>query len=245
MATPLINTLPATTYMFTDVGSGSQPVAVSRFDFGSPTGVAQPDRVYYSLTDLLAGHSLNSVPVLTLRVKPTDVVGSWLASTEGMLLEPDASPPGTYARALDELKENLGVTLTYIARCLALQRSAIYRWYEGRHPHAANRSRLETLREFASAWRAAKLPSLRNYWETPVPGTAATLGQLLSSDALDITALRGAIDSLIAGTRAMPPKAPRLGFPGRKRDQQKDRARLSVLIPPTSHEDDENGGTDL
>lgn len=240
MATPLINTLPATTYMFTDDGSGSQGVAALRFNLGSPTGVAQPGRVYYSLTDFLTGHSSNSAPVLTLREKPIDLVGSWLASTEDMLLEPDNKPPGTYARALDELKANLGVTLTYIARCLALQRSAIYRWYEGRHPHAANRSRLETVREFASAWRAAKLPSLRIYWDTSVPGTTATLGQLLSSNALDITALRRAIDSLVSGTGTMSPKAPRLGFPGRKRDRQKDRERLSVLIPPTSHEDDEN-----
>src|SRR5882762_7663770 len=151
MATPLINTLPTTTYMFSDDGSGSQGVAVLRFNLGSPTGVAQTGRVYYSLTDLLTGHSPNSAPMLALRQKSIDLVGSWLASTEDMLLEADNKPPGTYARALDELKENLDVTLTYIARCLALQRSAIYRWYEGRLPHAANRSRLETVREFASA----------------------------------------------------------------------------------------------
>jgi hypothetical protein len=241
MATPLINTLPAATYMFTDNGSGSQAIAVLRCNLGAPTGVAQPGRVYYSLTDLLTGHSSNSAPVLTLRQKPVDLVGSWLASTADMLLETDSRPPGAYARALDELKADLGVTLTYIARCLALQRSAIYRWYEGRQPHAANRSRLETVREFASAWRSARLPSLRNYWDTPVAGTAATLGQLLSADALDITALRRAIDGLVSGTTAVPQKAPRLGFPGRKRDQQKDRERLSVLIPPTSHEGDETG----
>jgi hypothetical protein len=240
MATPLINTLPAVTYMITEAGSGSQRMAISDFPFGSQTSLAEAYCVYYSLTDLLAGHNASSSPLMALHQRPADLVGSWLASTEGMLIEPDTRPPGAYARALDELKANLGVTLTYIARCLAMQRSAIYRWYEDTQPHATNRSRLETVREFASAWRAAKLPSLRRYWDTKVPGTAATLGQLLSSDVLDINALRQAILGLVSDTSTMPPKAPRLGFPGRKRDRQKDRERLSLLIPPTSHED-ENG----
>jgi hypothetical protein len=155
-----------------------------------------------------------------------------------MLAEVAHAPPGTYARALDELKANLGVTLTYVAHCLAMQRSAVYRWYDGRNPHAANRARLETLREFANRWRAAQLPSLRNYWESVVPGTAATLGNLLSSQTLDIASLNAAIDRLITGPATMPPKPPQLGFPGRPRNRQKERERLSVLSPTTSREGD-------
>jgi hypothetical protein len=125
-----------------------------------------------------------------------------------------------------------------------MQRSAVYRWYDGRQPHATNRSRLKTLQEFSSAWRAARLPSLRIYWETLVPETGATLGQLLSADALEINALRDAIAGLTAGTGTMPPKRQQLGFPGRKRDRQKDRERLYDLVSPTSHEDDDEGGQD-
>lgn len=223
------------------MGSGSPAAGITQFAFGTATTAAEPGSVYYSLTGFPAGHSLNSVPVVALREKARDPIGTWLASTEGMLLEGGWSPPGTYARALDELKESLGVTLTYVARCLGMQRSAVYRWYDGRQPHAANRSRLKTLQEFSSTWRGARLPSLRNYWETPVPETGATLGQLLSADALEINALRDAIARLSAGTGTMRPKRPQLGFPGRKRDRQKDRERLYDLVSPTSHEDDDEG----
>jgi Beta protein len=54
--------------------------------------------------------------------------------------------------------------------------------------------------------------------------------------------LAGAITHLTAGT--VPPKRPRLGFPGRKRDRQKERERLYDLAPPTSREDDDEGGED-
>ena len=206
---------------------------------GIPTAFAPPNRRYYTVSPSLRGGGSSSAPVDILPLKP-EPVGSWLAATQGMLPETDNSPPGTYARALNDLKANLGVTLTYIARCLGMQRSALYKWYEGRQPHAANRSRLNTVREFAAAWRAAQLPSLRLYWETPVPGSAATLGQLLSADALDVVALRHALNTLMRNTGAMPPKAPRLGFPARVRDAKRDRERLSVLVPSTSSE----GGDD-
>lgn len=243
MATTLTYLPRARTYMFTgvEVGSGSPAAGITQFAFGTASTAGQPGSVYYSLTGLPAGHSLSSVPVVALREKARDPIGTWLASTEGMLLEGDCSPPGTYARALDELKDSLGVTLTYVARCLGMQRSAVYRWYDGRQPHATNRSRLKTLQEFSSAWRAARLPSLRNYWETPVPETDVTLGELLSADALEINALRDAIARLTAGIGTMLPKRPRLGFPGRKRNRQKDRQRLYDLVSPTSREDDDEG----
>jgi hypothetical protein len=232
------------TYMFTgvDVGSGSRAAGITQFAFGTATTAAEPGRVYYSITDVPAGHGLNSVPVVVLRERVRDPIGAWLASTEGMLLEADRSPPGTYARALDELKKDLGVTLTYVAQCLRMQRSAVYRWYDGRQPHATNRSRLRSLQEFSSAWRAARLPSLRNYWETVVPEIGATVGDILSAVVLEINALLHAITHLTADT--VPPKRPRLGFPGRKRDRQKERERLYDLVPPTSHEDDDEGGED-
>lgn len=225
-----------------DVGSGSVAEGVTRFAFGEATRVAEPGYVYYSVTDIAVRHGLNSVPVVVLRRKTTGPIGTWLASTDGMLLEADRSLPGTYARALDELKESLGVTLTYVAQCLRMQRSAVYRWYDGRQPHASNRSRLKTLQEFSSAWRAAKLPSIRNYWETVIPDLDTTLGGILSADVLEINALRHAITHLAAG--AVQPKRPRLGFPGRKRDRFKDRERLHDLISPTSHEDGGEGGED-
>jgi hypothetical protein len=244
MAVTLTYLPAARTYMFTgvDVGSGSPAAGITQFAFGTATTTAEPGRVYYSMTDFPAGHGLNSVPVVVLRERARDPIGTWLASTEGMLLEADRSPPGTYARALDELKRDLGVTLTYVAQCLRMQRSAVYRWYDGRQPHATNRSRLRTLQEFSSAWRAARLPSLRNYWETVVPEIGATVGQILSAEVLEINAFRHAITHLTAGT--VPPKRPRLGFPGRKRDRQKERERLHDLAPPTSHEGDDEGGED-
>ncbi len=242
MASPLINSTPVATYYPIVMGSGSLVRSPELEDLGSQTTLAPPYRMLYLLTGLLCGDTGNSSPEVRLREKPSDVVGSWLASTEGMVLEATSTLPGAYARALDELKANLGVTLTYIARCLAMQRSAIYRWYDGRNPHPANRARLETLREFAHRWRAAQLPSLRSYWESAVPGTSRTLGELLSSQTLEITTLNAAIDSLLNRAEAMPPKIPRLGFPARRRDRKKDRERLSVLSPTTSHEDnDENG----
>jgi hypothetical protein len=242
MASPLINTTPIATHYPVAVGSGSLVSYQALEDLGIPTTFAPPHRVLYLLTGLLCGYIGNSSPEVRLREKSADVVGSWLASTEGMIAESTSAPSGTYARALEELKANLGVTLTYVARCLAMQRSAIYKWYEGRYPHPANRARLKTLREFAARWRAAQLPSLRSYWESVIPGTAITLGELLSSQTLDITTLNAAIDNLLNRTGTMPPKTPRLGFPSRHRNRQKDHDRLSVLSPTTSHEDnDENG----
>lgn len=232
------------TYMFPemDVGSGSAAAGITRFAFGEATRTAEPGRVYYSIADIAARHGLNSVPVVVLREKTPDPIGTWLASTDGMLLEADRNPPGAYALALDELKENLGVTITYVAQCLRMQRSAVYRWYDGRQPHASNRSRLRTLQEFSSAWRVARLPSLRIYWEAVIPEIGSTLGEILSAEVLEINALRHAITHLTTGF--IQPKRPRLGFPNRRRDRSKDRERLYDLIPPTSHESDDDSGQD-
>ena len=238
MATPLIDTTPVTTHYPLAVGSGSLtfPTAVA---IGSPTGFAPPDRVLFRLTDLLQGCTTSSSPEIRLREKQADPVGSWLASTQGMVLEVASAPPGTYARALDELKGDLGVTLTYVARCLGMQRSAVYRWYDGRSPHAANRARLETIREFGKRWRAARLPPLRNYWESTIPGTTKTLGDLLSSPTLDVAMLDGAIDKLIHQAASISSRPHRLGFPARRRNRERERERLSVLNTMTSHEDEE------
>lgn len=242
MATPLMNTVPvvnttADAY-FLVVGSGSMLSRPMNSYFGNPTG-APADTILYRLTDLLQGDETSTAPTVVLREKPANPVGQWLESTQDMLPEIEVTPLGAYARALDELKSNLGVTLTYVAKCLGLQRSAIYKWYEGRQPHASNRSRLKTINEFAAAWKAARLPSLRNYWDISIPGSRSTLGELLSAQTLDIVALRTAIDS-ITGNAAALPKAPRLGFPDRKPNPQKDREKLSALISQTSREDDEN-----
>ena len=225
-----------------DVGSGSSAAGITLFAFGEATRNAEPGCAYYSVADIAARHGLNSVPVVVLREKAPDPIGTWLASTDGMLLEADRSLPGTYARALDELKDSLGVTITYVAQCLRMQRSALYRWYDGRQPHASNRSRLKTLQEFSSAWRVARLPSLRNYWETAIPEIGTTLGEILCAEVLEINALRHAITHLTTGV--IQPKRPRLGFPSRRRDRSKDRERLYDLIPPTSHESDDEGGQD-
>lgn len=230
------------TYMFEDVGSGSALGSVTRFAFGNATTSAEPGTVSFALADLAAERSLSSAPVVLLREKPQQSLGAWLASTEGMLVEGEWSPPGAYAQALDELKESLDVTLTYVAQCLGMQRSAVYRWYDGRQPHATNRSRLKTVQEFARVWRAARLPSLRNYWDTPVPGHSSTLGQLLSADVLNINALQDAIARLMAGEADLQPKPRKLGFPGRKRDRAKERERLYDLAPPTSSEGEDKTG---
>lgn len=227
------------TYMLisADVGSGST-VRLPHYAFGKATAAADPGFAYYAMSDFLSEHSHSSVPVLTLR-ETSSPVGSWLASMEGVLAEVDSTPPGVYARALDQLKEDLGVTLTYVARCLGMQRSAVYRWYDkGRQPHAGNRSRLKTLQEFASAWRAARLPSLRTYWDTQIPDEDATLGQLLSADTVNINSLRAGITRIAAGAGKTAPTRPRLGFPGRKRDRVRERDRLNEIIPSTSHESD-------
>jgi hypothetical protein len=238
MEKPIINTTAPRTHYPLAVGSGSFVRKLPEDDIARPTSFAAPDNVLYLLTGMLCGHTSGSSTQVRLREKSADPIGTWLATTEGMLAEIAHALPGTYARALDELKTNLGVTLTYVAHCLAMQRSAVYRWYDGRNPHPGNRARLQTLREFANRWRAARLPSLRNYWDSIVPGTTATLGKLLSSQTLDITSLNAAIDRLITGPATMPPKPPQLGFPGRSRNRQKELERLSVLSPMTSHEDE-------
>jgi hypothetical protein len=238
MEKPIINTMAPRMHYPLAVGSGSLVRKPPQDDIARPTSFAAPDNVLYLLTGMLYGYTGGSSPQVRLRERSADPIGTWLVSTDGMLAQVAHTPPGTYARALDEIKANLGVTITYVAHCLAMQRSAIYRWYDGRNPHPANRARLETLREFANRWRAARLPSLRNYWESVIPGTAATLGKLLSSQTLDITSLNAAMDRLINRPATMPPKAPRLGFPGRSRNRQKELERLSVLSPMTSREDD-------
>jgi hypothetical protein len=238
MATPLIDTTPVTTHYPLALGSGSLTLPTP-VEVGSPTGFALPVRVLFRLTDLLQGFTTSTSPEVRLREKHSDPVGTWLASTQDMLLEVPTAPPGTYARALDELKADLGVTLTYVARCLGMQRSAVYRWYDGRSPHPANRARLETIREFGKRWRTARLPPLRNYWESTLPGTSRTLGDLLSSPTLDVAMLETAIDNLAHHTAAIPSRPPRLGFPARRRNRERERERLSVLNATTSHEDEE------
>ena len=236
MERPLINTTASRVHYPIAIGSGSLLRKLPQDHEACPTSFAAPDSVLYLLTAMLYGFSTGSSPQLRLRERPSDPIGTWLISTDGMLTESGHTPRGTYVRALEELKANLGVTLTYVAQCLAMQRSAIYRWYEGRSPHPANRARLETLCEFGNRWRMAKLGSLRNYWESVVPGTEVTLGNLLSSQTLDISALNAAIERLIHRPGTMPPKAPRLGFSGRPRNRDIHRERLSTLSPMTSRE---------
>jgi len=241
MATPLINTVPSKYVVPLDPGSGSSTY-ITTDDWITSTSIGPSAHLYYRLEDFLESYNSASSPVTVLREKPADRVGRWLASTDGMVPVFNVVPLLPYAKILDELKVNLSTTLTYVARCLCMQRSAIYKWYEGRQPHAANRSRLETIREFASAWKAANLPPLRNYWDFEVPGVDMTLGSCLSAETLDINGLRLAIINIARKPIGQNPPQPLLGFPGRKRDRKRDRERLGTLAPPISFEDDESGG---
>jgi transcriptional regulator with XRE-family HTH domain len=236
METLLINTIPSTQYLYTSGGSGSSSVPNPSVEVGNATAAADPNQLRYDLAGLLPGRITGTVATVIWRASPSDLVGAWLEGASDCAVEATNVPSGAYARALDEIRSDLGITLTYVAHCLGMQRSAVYRWYEGALPHPANRTRLKTLQEFARVWKAANLPSLRTYWESEVPATGKTLGQLLSASALDIAALRAAVEALVAGAKLIQPKSARLGFRDRARNRQKERERLRELAPEASHE---------
>jgi len=212
------------------LGSGSRPGS-SPFELGTPTRLAPPRTVYVSIgrRSDLRGHFLADAGDL----------GAWLINSVGAISDQVPSSSGVYAAALDRLKSDLDVPLVYVARCLGLRRGAVYKWYSGTLPHAANRSRLETIKEFGVAWRTAGLPSLRLYWDYKALGASLSLGDLLSAETVDLNALQESIGAIVAGSRTTSPRKQRLGFARPKGNPKKDRQRLSALVSQTSREDED------
>lgn len=236
MAQPLINPMNFEPRADFHVGSGGHCPPAQSWEERDLTGLTAGYVLVYALSEN-SGFRRYSQPF-----RHCNWAGPFVASDcvlEPRLILPvrPAVMPVDYGRILDELKSALDVTLSHVARCLRLQRSAVYKWYQGATPHAPNRSRIEAMREFAHAWRVAHLASLRTYWDVRVPGGQATLGEMLSGETLDVPVLRSAIRAL--ATRPASVQSSRLGFPNRKRDRAKDREWLETNLPSTSHEDEE------
>ena len=163
-------------------------------------------------------------------------IGDWFLNLPASLVTIADKHSSEYAKAVDQLKSELNVSLSFIARCLGVRRSALYKWYEGSIPQGANRSRLNTISEFSEVWREANLPSLRNYWELRMPGTSSTIGEILSSSVLDVNLLRTILEFVMHHSKSRSIRGRRFGFPNRKRNLQRDQERLSVISSPISRE---------
>ncbi len=107
-----------------------------------------------------------------------------------------SAQPAQSGEALDRVTDRLGITMSQVASALRLTRPTLYRWYEGRQPHASNQARLAALEEFADAWHAARLPAIRHHWTRRIPDLAQTLGELLTQDRLTAAQLRKALPAI-------------------------------------------------
>ena len=111
---------------------------------------------------------------------------------------------------LDELKSTLDVTLSYVARSLGLQRSAVYKWYQGSTPWRTARA----LKRSDARGLAHGAPAVaQELLGRQGAGQAGDLGDLLSGQELDLPFLRSVIRALAAVPQAAA-RRPRLGFPG-------------------------------
>lgn len=236
MAQPLVNPMNFEPRADFYVGSGGHCPPAQSWEERDLTGLTAGYVLVYALSKVpeSQGYPLSSRGCVWAR---PDVILDCVLEPRLILPVLPAVRSPDYGHILDELKSAFDVTLSYVARCLRLQRSGVYKWYQGATPHASNRSRIEALREFASAWRMARLSSLRTYWDVRVPGGRATFGELLSGETLDVPVLRSAIRALATRPAAVQP--PQLGFPDRKRDRAKDREWLETNLPSTSREDEE------
>lgn len=186
---------------------------------------------YYAMRLRDAGRfaGTGSVVRLTVSSRPTDFSGvSWLE--EPFFPSTAATPASSIGQVLDEICAHLGITMSQLAAALRLTRPTLYRWYEGRQPHAGNKARLAALEEFARGWQRAGLPAARQHWARGIPALGQTLGEFLTGETLAAPTLFGALPHITQAVQGRPAIEP---LPPRKRSGTRPEASaLSEHSPP-------------
>jgi hypothetical protein len=95
-----------------------------------------------------------------------------------------------------DIKKNLQITTTDLARFLLVERPSVYQWLAGTQPRQKNLERINALGELASNWSARGLGSIRPYLKHRVGDTDTQLEGLLEQQPLPELALRSAFDRL-------------------------------------------------
>lgn len=137
---------------------------------------------------------------------------------------------------IDRIRERLGISMTQLAAVLHLQRTTLYKWYQGRQPHAGTEARIAAVEAFAGAWAAQALLPLGKFWDVKIPATNLRVCDVLCDPLRDQTALLALLPNIRAVTRPDPvidPYAPR-----KRRSQDKQPSAFAQTAPPLWHPDE-------
>jgi hypothetical protein len=137
------------------------------------------------------------------------------------------SSPSLLTRSLETLENQLQLTKSQLASALQVERATLYQWFRGVQPRSRARDRIVMLEEFAREWVAAGLGSARASWHMRVPGDAGarTLGEVLSTEHLDMGQLRTLIRAATTGPLELAGLRGADGFPAEDALEQRRRRR--------------------
>jgi Helix-turn-helix len=138
-----------------------------------------------------------------------------------------------FKRTVENVEAQFGITRSQLAQALLVERATLYQWFRGAQPRPKTAERLSALQSVARAWRQANLGPARTMWHLRMRGSDQSLGELLSSEPLQVNAL----NKLIQDTASQPeseipsPSSELEGFPSQNALEERRRRRRTY--PPT------------
>ena len=112
-----------------------------------------------------------------------------------------ASTPQPIRQSLELIEQTLGVTVKELARILCVSRPMIYHWRAGMEPLPENRARIEAVARLSADWSQLEEKPLGDRLHLK-QAEGDTLMDLLSSEVLDVSAIRVAMMRLVGIERS-------------------------------------------
>jgi transcriptional regulator with XRE-family HTH domain len=139
---------------------------------------------------------------------------------------------------IESLETSLNFTRSQLAQALGVERATLYQWFRGAEPRSKTGERLETLRQFADDWKAARLGSARAAWHFRAAGNKETLGALLTADQIDLQKLRMHIRNAQQSPNSLELVAPKAGKQSIRKGNSAEKRRLREFFPSTYRGDE-------
>lgn len=153
----------------------------ARIDLALAGAVMMPFLVFGAGTGAAALEDIYAPPMATGAWIPVAFYGPGAADVEQ---EP------VWQRQLTNIKNDLQITVTDLARFLLVERPSVYQWFADTEPRQRNLTRISDLEELASTWSNLGLGSIRAHLASRTEDFTDSLDELLVLQPLPLDTIR-------------------------------------------------------
>ena len=116
--------------------------------------------------------------------------GMWHPIADFIQPSPPDDTVSIWQRQLMQIKHNMQITTTDLARFLLVERPSVYQWFAGTVPRKRNLIRINALADLASDWASLDLGPIRPYLDYLTANGECTISELLAQQPIPSGAVK-------------------------------------------------------